>query len=233
MPGRFAPTPLQLFDFYLIEEPMDPSNSFSRPSSDTGYILVINGKPEGPFSLEELKGFNIKPGDFLKTREMMDYKEAHEIAELRELFHFKQLSVVPQYFAAFDQRWLASALDWFFVGGIFIVLAFLALLAGQDKSERMPVALGILALIPPAKIIYHMVMECSPKQATYGKQILKIRVCDLEGKRIGPGRSVARNLCKIFSLITIVGYLISFFNKKQQCLHDMMCDTLVMKDRLI
>jgi uncharacterized RDD family membrane protein YckC len=197
------------------------------------YFLVINGKPEGPFSVEQLKTMFVKPDDFVKTQDMVDYKEAHEIAELRELFRFEKRSVVPQYFAGFDQRWMASALDWFFIGGIFIILAFIAVIFVEDKTERLVIGLSILALTPFTKIIYHVIMECSPKQATYGKQILKIKVCDLEGKRISAARSIARNLFKIFSLITIVGYLLSFFNKKQQCLHDMMAETLVMKDRLI
>ena len=197
------------------------------------YFLVINGKPEGPFSIQRLKGMTVKPSDFLKTAEMVDYKEAHEIDELRELFHFDKRSVVPQYFAGFDQRWMASALDWFFVGGGFIVMAFLAAYIIEDKSARLIIALSILALVPITKIVYHIVMECSPKQATYGKQILKIKVCDLEGRRISTGRSISRNLFKIFSLITIIGYLLSFFNKRQQCLHDIMAETLVVKDRLI
>lgn len=197
------------------------------------YFLVINGKPEGPFDIDQLRGMLVKPSDFLKTVDMVDYKEAHEIAELRELFHFSERSVVPQYFAGFDQRWMASALDWFFVGGGFIVLAFLAAYIIEDKTARLIIALSILALVPVTKIIYHIVMECSPRQATYGKQILKIKVCDLEGRRISTGKSISRNLFKIFSLITIVGYLLSFFNKRQQCLHDIMAETLVMKDRLI
>jgi len=197
------------------------------------YFLVIKGKPEGPFSMEQLKDMSVRPSDFLKTADMVDYKEAHEIAELRELFHFSEQSVIPQYYAGFDQRWMASALDWFFVGGGFIVLAFLAVFIVEDKSARLVIALSILALVPIIKIIYHIVMECSLKQATYGKQILKIKVCDLEGRRISTGRSISRNLFKIFSLITIIGYLLSFFNKKQQCLHDIMAETLVVKDRLI
>lgn len=197
------------------------------------YFLVVNGRPEGPFSIERLKGMTVRPSDFLKTAEMVDYKEAHEIDELRELFHFDKRSVVPQYFAGFDQRWMASALDWFFVGGGFIVLAFLAAYIIQDKSARLVIALSILGLVPITKIVYHIVMECSPKQATYGKQILKIKVCDLQGRRISAGRSISRNLFKIFSLITIIGYLLSFFNKRQQCLHDIMAETLVVKDRLI
>jgi uncharacterized RDD family membrane protein YckC len=211
---------------------MEHSN-FTTLQPSNKYFLVINGKPEGPFSIERLKNMPVRPSDFLKTAEMVDYKEAHEIDELRELFHFDKRSVVPQYFAGFDQRWMASALDWFFVGGGFIVLAFMAAYIVEDKSDRLIIALSILALVPITKIIYHIVLECSPKQATYGKQILKIKVCDLEGRRISTGRSISRNLFKIFSLITVIGYLLSFFNKKQQCLHDIMAETLVMKDRLL
>jgi uncharacterized RDD family membrane protein YckC len=200
--------------------------------SNNQYILVINGKPEGPFSVEQLKERGIKANDFVKTGDMPDYKEAHEMAELRQIFHFSKQSVVPQYFGGFDQRLLASALDWFFISGIFILLAVLAVMVVTDKESRLVIAFSILGFIPLTKIIYHMVMECSAKQATYGKQILKIRVCDLEGNRIDPGKSIARNLYKLFSLITVVGYLLSFFNKQQQCLHDMLAGTLVMKDRL-
>jgi uncharacterized RDD family membrane protein YckC len=201
-------------------------------SSNTNYILVIKGKPEGPFNMEQLKDMGIKFNDFVKTPEMPDYKEAHEIAELRQIFHFDRQPVIPQYFAGFDQRWMASALDWFFISGVFILIASVAVIIISDKAIRLGIAFSLLGLIPLTKIIYHMVMECSSKQATYGKQILKIRVCDLYGERISPGKSIARNLFKIFSLITIIGYLLSFFNKKQQCLHDMMAETLVMKDRL-
>lgn len=197
------------------------------------YFLVINGKPEGPYNMEQLKSLNIRPGDFVKTIAMDDYKEAHEIAELRQIFHFDKPPVIPQYFAGFDQRLLASALDWFMVSGGFILVAFIAVILIPDKAVRLGIAFSLLALIPLTNIIYHIIMESSVKQATYGKQLLKIKVCDMEGNRVNPGMSVSRNLCKIFSLITIIGYLLSFFNRKQQCLHDMMAGTLVMKDRLI
>jgi len=76
-------------------------------------------------------------------------------------------------------------------------------------------------------------MESSAKQATYGKLILHIKVCDLLGYRVSFGRATGRNFAKIFSVMTLfIGYLLSFFNKQQQCLHDMVAGTLVMKDRL-
>jgi uncharacterized RDD family membrane protein YckC len=43
-----------------------------------------------------------------------------------------------------------------------------------------------------------------------------------------------RNLSKIISTGTIgLGYMMGFFDKKQQCLHDKIAGTLVIKDRLI
>lgn len=164
---------------------------------------------------------------------MIDYKEVHEIEELRQLFHFQKRTVIPQYFAGFDQRLLASALDWFFTAGFYIIFGFAAIFLIDDRETRLAIAFILLALIPLTNFIYHIVMESSPRQATYGKQIIRIKVCDMEGKRIGLGTAVVRNFLKIFSLLSVIGYLVSFFTKYQQCMHDMIAGTLVMKDRLI
>jgi uncharacterized RDD family membrane protein YckC len=197
------------------------------------YLLVINGKPEGPFSLAQLNDLNIRPGDFVKSTAMDDYKEAHEVAELRTLLGFNKQPVIPQYFGSFDQRLLASALDWFFVSGFYILAAFLITLLVEDQITRLSIAFGLFVVIPLVKFIYHIIMECSAKQGTFGKQILGIKVCDMQGERVSFARSIGRNFAKIFSVMTLfIGYLFSFFNKQQQCLHDMIAGTLVMKDRL-
>lgn len=201
--------------------------------SGNTYLLVIEGKPQGPYTIEQLRLLGIKPGDFVRSAGMADYKEAHEVAELRELFHFTKPHVSPQYFAGFDQRLMASALDWFMLCGIYIVIAFIVFVF-VDKTTRIFLAFSLIGIVPVTKIIYHIIMECSPRQATYGKQIVKIKVCDMNGERISLGRSIIRNLAKLFSVATLfTGYLVSFFNRKQQCLHDMMAGTLVVKDRLI
>jgi len=197
------------------------------------YFLVINGRPEGPFSLEQLKALNIRPGDFVKSARMDDYKEAREIVELRELLGFSVPAFTPQYFGSFDQRLLASALDWFFVAGFCIIPAFLISLFIKDTQSHLLIAIGLLIIIPVVKFIYQIVMECSARQATFGKQILAIKVCDMQGKRISFGLAAGRNLAKVFSALPFfIGYLFAFFNKQQQCLHDMIAGTLVVKDRL-
>jgi uncharacterized RDD family membrane protein YckC len=201
---------------------------------DKTYLLVINGKPEGPFTIDELKQQGVKPTDFVRTDGMDDYKEAHEMAELRTIFGFRKQITLPQYFGSFDQRLLASAIDWFLVSVAFVTPAFIAVLFVNNKIIRIAIAFSLLIIIPLAKIIYHIIMETSVKQATYGKQVLKIKVCDMEGRRIPISQSISRNLAKILPVLTLgIGYLFAFFNRKQQCLHDMVAETLIVKDRLV
>jgi uncharacterized RDD family membrane protein YckC len=220
---------------------MYPSGNNNLQSAvNDQYILVVNGKPDGPFSIAQLKERKIKPGDFVKTSAMDDYKEAHEIAALRQLFGFSRQPLPLQYFGSFDQRALAAVIDWLIVLTAFIFLAFvvtlilLVLIPGDDnKVLRIGITVAIVALTPFAKIAYNTIMESGPKQGTFGKQLLKIRVCDIYGEQITRARALNRNLGKYLSVGTLfIGYIICFFTKKQQCLHDMLADTLVIKDRL-
>lgn len=198
------------------------------------YILVVNGKPQGPYTIAQLKAMGIKAGDFVKTDAMNDYKEAHEVPELRALFGFKFQPVMPQYFGSFDQRLLASVIDWLIASAVIIVPICIGVLVTGDRLLRILLSASILILVPVVNFIYHVVMEGSSRQATYGKMILKIRVCDVDGTAIGYGKALGRNIAKILSTLSFgIGYLLNFFNKKQQCLHDMIAGTLVIKDRLI
>jgi len=203
-------------------------------SSGETYLLVINGKPEGPYTIDELRIRKIKPNDFVRTPGMDDYKEAHDVPELRELLGFSKQHHPPQYYGSFDQRLLASAIDWFIIASVFIFFMVIGLLLNADKTVQLFIIIGLLLAIPIAKIIYHIIMESSAKQATIGKGILGIKVCDMNGERLTLGHSAGRNLAKILSVLTLfIGYLLAFFNSKQQCLHDMVAGTLIMKDRLI
>ncbi|MFI5452324.1 RDD family protein [Pedobacter sp. UC225_61] len=198
------------------------------------YTVVINGKPEGPYSLEELKNLNIKPGTFIRTPGMDDYKEAHELPELREWLGFRHQQTAPQYFASFDQRLLAAAIDYFFLMIAYVIVVLILFIFIDQKTSRITTALVFLALIPLAKFIYGSFAEASIKQATIGKRLLDIKVTDMLGNRVPLSVSFGRNLAKAISVVPLfLGYLYSFLNKKQQCLHDVIANTLVIKQRLI
>ncbi|MGY3211007.1 RDD family protein [Mucilaginibacter sp. HD30] len=202
-------------------------------STQNTYILVINGKPEGPFTIDELKEHKIKPTDFVKTEAMVDYKEAHEIAELRELFGFSKAALLMQYYGRFDQRLTASAIDLFLVSTVCAIVMFIGVMIINSQLIRILMTVGLIILIPLVNLIYHTIMERGRKQGTYGKQLLQIRVCDMEGNRLTLAHSAGRNLAKVFSMLTLcIGYVYIFFNKKQQGLHDLIAGTLVIKDRL-
>ncbi|MGF1922671.1 MAG: RDD family protein [Bacteroidia bacterium] len=200
----------------------------------SNYTVVIDGKPQGPYSLDELKALQVNPSSFVRKPGMDDYKEAHEFEELRELLGFRRQQTAPQYFASFDQRLLASVVDYFFMVMGYVVLMLFVFIIVEGKSERLMVALSLLPLIPIAKFLYSSFAEASSKQATIGKRLLDIKVTGMMGEKIDFGVSFGRNLAKVISVAPLFfGYLYSFLNKKQQCWHDIIANTLVVKERLI
>jgi len=201
---------------------------------NTPYTVVINGKPEGPYGIDQLKDLRIRPDTFIRTPGMDDYKEAHEFAELRELLGFSYQHTPPQYFASFDQRLLAMAIDYFLLTLGYLLLILLSFIFIEDKTARIAAGFAGLPMVPLAKLIYGSIAEASAQQATIGKKLLNIKVTDLEGQQISRSVSFVRNFGKAISAAPFFfGYLYSFLNKKQQCFHDLIAHTLVIKDRLI
>lgn len=198
------------------------------------YTVVVNGKPEGPYDLNSLKEMNILPGTFVRMPGMDDYKEAHELPELRALFGFNYEHPVPQYFASFDQRLLASVIDYFILLMVYIFLVLISFSFIEDKGQRIITGLAFLPFLPAFKFIYGVFAEVSSKQGTIGKNLLNIKVTDMGGKKLKLSASFVRNLAKILSVLPVFfGYLYIFLNKKQQAWHDIAANALVIKDRLI
>jgi uncharacterized RDD family membrane protein YckC len=74
-------------------------------------------------------------------------------------------------------------------------------------------------------------MESSSKQATIGKLMLKIRVTNATGARIGFGRASGRYFAKFISGATLlIGYVMAGFTERKQALHDIIAGTLVFRD---
>ncbi len=165
---------------------------------------------------------------------MDDYKEAHELLELRELFGFAVPKFMPQYFASFDQRLMAWAIDYFLITLIYAVLVFAGFLLMKDQQDRIILLIIGVVLIPLTKFVYNVFADASKAQGTIGKKLMDIKVTDNYAARISVGVSLLRNAAKILSTLTLgFGYIYSFVDKKRRCFHDIVAETLVIKDRLV
>lgn len=98
---------------------------------------------------------------------------------------------------------------------------------GISAVNRMSVfALGVLV-----GWMYAAFFESSVWQATIGKKLVGLRVTDLEGNRISPGRATARYLSKYLSMLGLgFGYLNIIWSPRAQGWHDEIAKTLVLRD---
>jgi len=108
-------------------------------------------------------------------------------------------------FTALRLRTLAFLLDYILIVvyiGVLIVVSislgfgplravFLKLFADPNSSEIT----AFLLLVVPV-ILYFALFECSPRQATWGKQRMGLLVTNTHGKRLSLARSLLRSLLK-------------------------------------
>ena len=77
-------------------------------------------------------------------------------------------------------------------------------------------------------VAYYALLHSSAKQATVGKMVFRIKVTDLQGRRITLGKAAVRYFATWLSAIILsIGFLMAAFTKKKQALHDLLCGTLV------
>ena len=78
--------------------------------------------------------------------------------------------------------------------------------------------------------LYDALLTSSPWQGTVGKKILRLKVTDEAGNRIGFGRATGRFVGKVLSqMIAYIGYIMIAFTDRKRGLHDILAGTLVMK----
>lgn len=85
----------------------------------------------------------------------------------------------------------------------------------------------LIALLPFA---YFAFFEGSRWQATPGKRAFGVRVVDLSGRRMGPGRAIARQFLKLFEIgATGFGYALAAITGTGQAFHDILVGTRVVR----
>jgi len=134
-------------------------------------------------------------------------------------------------YAGFWIRFLAVLIDGIilFVAGMVAQLP-LAPLLKSGQMESMAMALGLVYLIDIAIGATYEGFFISRYAATPGKLALNLKVARPDGGRVSLGRAVGRYFAKLLSgMILCIGYIMAGFDSQKRALHDMLCDTRVIK----
>lgn len=102
-----------------------------------------------------------------------------------------------------------------------------------DYVEENFIKLAVIYSLAKLSIVipYFVLFESSRWQATIGKRILQIKIGNSEGNRISMMKALLRTFGKFISgQILLIGYLMAFFTKKHQALHDFLARTYVFED---
>ncbi len=142
-------------------------------------------------------------------------------------------------YGGFWERFLAALIDGLIVGipGYFISQMFvpgseeIMAMSPEEASGVMMGSLKVSSVLWVIQGLYYAYFESSEKMATIGKQVLGMKVTNLEGGRISFLNAYGRYLAKFVSaIIILIGYLMQPFTEKKQALHDMIAGTLVLKN---
>lgn len=140
-------------------------------------------------------------------------------------------------YAGFLRRFLAFWIDTFILSlGLILLQAILGLepnfgLKAKPMPPLTPSLIGFNILSLTCVWLYYALLESSSWQATLGKRLLKIKVTNLHGNRISFLRATGRYFAKFLStLILFIGYLMVIFTEKKQGLHDIIAETLVVRE---
>ena len=146
--------------------------------------------------------------------------------------------------AGFGNRLVAQIIDSIIVSFAVSIIAvpifgFGIFTSAMNGDETAGLFAG-LALLPImlfafiGPVVYEVLMLSSPRQATIGKMLMKIKVVDEQGTRLTLGGAIGRTLIKYLSVnFCFLLWLWPLFNDKEQALHDIVVKDFVIRDQVI
>lgn len=153
--------------------------------------------------------------------------------------------VAAVHFGGFWIRFLAYIIDAIILGTVTGIIQFMMVGSFFQVPNIQPgdnpfAALApMLAVLGTASLI-SMAIHCAYETlfiwklgATPGKMALGLKVVRPGGGPVDVGRALGRYFAKILSgLILCIGYIMIAFDSEKRGLHDMICDTRVIKSRV-
>lgn len=152
----------------------------------------------------------------------------------------------PSIYGGFWIRFLAHLIDHIILGVVAAPLFFITVLptiiriaqqADRDQEPSPELIITIvssvfvyIALAFVGQWLYEALLTSSSWQGTIGKKILRLKVVDEAGNRIGFGRATGRFFAKILSsMFMCIGFIMIGFTERKTGLHDMLAGTRVLR----
>lgn len=89
---------------------------------------------------------------------------------------------------------------------------------------------GIIAPII-APWLYFSLQYSGDKQQTVGQNSMRIKVLSTDGTKVTFGQGTGRYFAMLLNAFTLfIGYIMFFFNPKNQCLHDVLANTIIVSE---
>lgn len=126
-------------------------------------------------------------------------------------------------YAGFWIRTGAYLLDALFMFLVSIIpMVVIMGISGDANSPLVNLVSFIIA------ICYFVIPVSGPKQATWGKQMLGLKIIRVDGAPVGGGLAFGRYLSYFISTLTLgIGFLMVGWTNQKKGLHDMICGTRV------
>ena len=116
------------------------------------------------------------------------------------------------------------------VDSVVLAAAQSALIAVGPGFDVYESELHWVHLVVPLGIASYFTVAVAVWQTTIGKRLFRLYVQRTNGSRIGPGRALGRYLATILSALPFgIGYLMIGLRSDKRGLHDLICDTRVVK----
>jgi uncharacterized RDD family membrane protein YckC len=142
------------------------------------------------------------------------------------------IRVVAQFIDSIILGMVLSAIQY----GLIFPLIGLKPLLQPNRGEPLQALAGMFALLGVSVLVSFAGGSCyegffvSRLGATPGKMVFSMKVVRPDGKPLGVGRAFGRYFAKMVSSLTLgIGYLMVAFDSEKRGLHDMICDTRVVK----
>ena len=140
-------------------------------------------------------------------------------------------NVIGYRFAGFWWRVLAYLIDSVILWVAGAIVAFFFIAGGERDPENVSGAISSIIWSWIWWWLYFALFESSALRSTPGKRACGLIVTDEDGNRISFARATGRFFAKFLSAIILgIGFMMAGWTRKKQALHDLICDTLVLKE---